>query len=133
MGQIIKNNLYIDNCGIFEYYFNFSVVVYALNGYKLSLNLFDFSPDCVFLAKHKIDFLIIDFTGLSIRITYNGYNFYYDHINVNSQIFVNYFLFLILICNLCIYNFRVELCAYSGLKIYPGHGRRVVRNDGRVY
>merc|ERR1711974_405141 len=28
---------------------------------------------------------------------------------------------------------RIELCSYSGLKIYPGHGKRMVKADGRVY
>merc|ERR1711941_197943 len=28
---------------------------------------------------------------------------------------------------------KIELCSYSGYKIYPGHGRRMVRVDGRVY
>merc|ERR1712121_81261 len=28
---------------------------------------------------------------------------------------------------------RIELCSYSGYKIYPGHGKRMVRTDGRVY
>merc|ERR1711935_1258235 len=28
---------------------------------------------------------------------------------------------------------KIELCSYSGYKIYPGHGRRMVRIDGRVY
>ena len=28
--------------------------------------------------------------------------------------------------------FRFEICNYSGYKIYPGHGRRVVRTDGKV-
>lgn len=28
--------------------------------------------------------------------------------------------------------FRLELCNYSGLKIYPGHGKRVVKVDGKV-
>merc|ERR1712002_478259 len=28
---------------------------------------------------------------------------------------------------------RIELCSYSGLKIYPGHGKRMVRTDGRTY
>merc|ERR1712121_393370 len=28
---------------------------------------------------------------------------------------------------------RIDLCSYSGYKIYPGHGKRMVRVDGRVY
>merc|ERR1719474_690082 len=28
---------------------------------------------------------------------------------------------------------RIELCSYSGIKIYPGHGKRVVKVDGRVF
>ncbi|XP_005088903.1 60S ribosomal protein L24 [Aplysia californica] len=28
---------------------------------------------------------------------------------------------------------RIELCSYSGLKIYPGHGKRMVKADGRVF
>merc|ERR1712033_150003 len=27
---------------------------------------------------------------------------------------------------------KVEVCAFSGLKIYPGHGKRVTRADGRT-
>ena len=27
---------------------------------------------------------------------------------------------------------KLETCAYSGYKIYPGHGKRVVRPDGKV-
>uniref|UniRef100_A0A667HBX0 Large ribosomal subunit protein eL24 n=1 Tax=Lynx canadensis TaxID=61383 RepID=A0A667HBX0_LYNCA len=27
---------------------------------------------------------------------------------------------------------RVELCSFSGYKIYPGHGRRYARTDGKV-
>uniref|UniRef100_A0A7E4VTX6 Large ribosomal subunit protein eL24 n=1 Tax=Panagrellus redivivus TaxID=6233 RepID=A0A7E4VTX6_PANRE len=27
---------------------------------------------------------------------------------------------------------KVETCVYSGYKIYPGHGKRVVRTDGKV-
>jgi len=28
---------------------------------------------------------------------------------------------------------KTETCYYSGLKIYPGHGKRVVRTDGRMH
>merc|ERR1711963_1064268 len=28
---------------------------------------------------------------------------------------------------------RIDLCSYSGYKIYPGHGKRMVRVNGRVY
>ncbi|CAG5134152.1 unnamed protein product [Candidula unifasciata] len=28
---------------------------------------------------------------------------------------------------------RIELCSYSGYKIYPGHGRRLVKADGRTF
>ncbi|KAK6170762.1 hypothetical protein SNE40_019074 [Patella caerulea] len=28
---------------------------------------------------------------------------------------------------------KIELCSYSGLKIYPGHGKRVVLKDGKVF
>lgn len=28
---------------------------------------------------------------------------------------------------------RTELCFYSGFRIYPGHGRRYIRSDGRQY
>lgn len=27
---------------------------------------------------------------------------------------------------------KVELCSFSGYKIYPGHGRRYARTDGKV-
>lgn len=27
---------------------------------------------------------------------------------------------------------RTELCAFSGYKIYPGHGKRLVKADGKV-
>ena len=27
---------------------------------------------------------------------------------------------------------KVEVCAFSGLKIYPGHGKRVTRADGKT-
>uniref|UniRef100_H3A5B8 Large ribosomal subunit protein eL24 n=1 Tax=Latimeria chalumnae TaxID=7897 RepID=H3A5B8_LATCH len=30
-------------------------------------------------------------------------------------------------------GFRVELCSFSGYKIYPGHGRRYARIDGKVF
>ena len=35
-------------------------------------------------------------------------------------------------CDRVKFLFRVELCAFSGLKIYPGHGKRAVKADGRV-
>merc|ERR1712141_228690 len=28
---------------------------------------------------------------------------------------------------------KIELCSYSGYKIYPGHGKRMVKTDGRVF
>ncbi|MEQ2234865.1 60S ribosomal protein L24 [Ilyodon furcidens] len=28
---------------------------------------------------------------------------------------------------------KVELCSFSGYKIYPGHGRRYARIDGKVF
>jgi large subunit ribosomal protein L24e len=28
---------------------------------------------------------------------------------------------------------RTEICFYSGFRIYPGHGRRYIRSDGRNY
>ncbi|KAK3775296.1 hypothetical protein RRG08_030965 [Elysia crispata] len=28
---------------------------------------------------------------------------------------------------------RIELCSYSGYKIYPGHGKRMVKADGRTF
>lgn len=30
------------------------------------------------------------------------------------------------------FSFRLEICNYSGYKIYPGHGKRAVRTDGKV-
>lgn len=27
--------------------------------------------------------------------------------------------------------FRLEICSYSGYKVYPGHGKRAIRADGR--
>ena len=27
---------------------------------------------------------------------------------------------------------KVEVCAFSGLKIYPGHGKRITRLDGKT-
>lgn len=31
------------------------------------------------------------------------------------------------------FRYRVELCSFSGYKIYPGHGRRYARTDGKVF
>ncbi|KFO36606.1 Zinc finger and BTB domain-containing protein 11 [Fukomys damarensis] len=31
------------------------------------------------------------------------------------------------------FHYRVELCSFSGYKIYPGHGRRYARTDGKVF
>ncbi|XP_060564710.1 large ribosomal subunit protein eL24-like [Ruditapes philippinarum] len=28
---------------------------------------------------------------------------------------------------------KIELCSFSGFKIYPGHGKKVVKTDGRVF
>merc|ERR1712018_741853 len=28
---------------------------------------------------------------------------------------------------------KVELCSFSGFKIYPGHGKRVIKTDGRAF
>ncbi|KAJ8315634.1 hypothetical protein KUTeg_007784 [Tegillarca granosa] len=28
---------------------------------------------------------------------------------------------------------KIELCSYSGYKIYPGHGKRMIKTDGRVF
>ncbi|XP_074657387.1 large ribosomal subunit protein eL24-like [Tubulanus polymorphus] len=28
---------------------------------------------------------------------------------------------------------KIELCAFSGFKIYPGHGKRMIRLDGKSY
>ncbi|KAL3881430.1 hypothetical protein ACJMK2_027872 [Sinanodonta woodiana] len=28
---------------------------------------------------------------------------------------------------------KIELCSFSGYKIYPGHGKKVVKTDGRVF
>ncbi|RWS30608.1 60S ribosomal protein L24-like protein [Leptotrombidium deliense] len=28
---------------------------------------------------------------------------------------------------------KVELCSFSGYKIYPGHGKRMVKTDGKVF
>ncbi|CAG0894080.1 unnamed protein product [Cyprideis torosa] len=28
---------------------------------------------------------------------------------------------------------KIELCAFSGYKIYPGHGKRMVKADGKVF
>uniref|UniRef100_A0A4D5R991 Large ribosomal subunit protein eL24 n=1 Tax=Scolopendra viridis TaxID=118503 RepID=A0A4D5R991_SCOVI len=28
---------------------------------------------------------------------------------------------------------KIELCSYSGYKIYPGHGKRMIKADGKVY
>jgi ribosomal protein L24E len=28
---------------------------------------------------------------------------------------------------------KIELCAFSGYKIYPGHGRTLVKVDGKTY
>merc|ERR1712058_153624 len=30
-------------------------------------------------------------------------------------------------------NMKIELCAFSGFKIYPGHGRTMVKADGKTY
>uniref|UniRef100_A0A5K3EJ96 Large ribosomal subunit protein eL24 n=1 Tax=Mesocestoides corti TaxID=53468 RepID=A0A5K3EJ96_MESCO len=29
--------------------------------------------------------------------------------------------------------FRLEVCSYSGYKVYPGHGKRAIRGDGRQF
>merc|ERR1712018_341741 len=34
---------------------------------------------------------------------------------------------------LFLFKMKVELCSFSGFKIYPGHGIRVVKQDGRAY
>jgi hypothetical protein len=31
-----------------------------------------------------------------------------------------------------LFHFRLELCSFSGYKIHPGHGRRLVRVDGTL-
>lgn len=31
-----------------------------------------------------------------------------------------------------VFLFRIGLCAYSGYKIYPGHGKTMVKTDGKV-
>nr|CAH8864348.1 unnamed protein product [Trichobilharzia regenti] len=28
---------------------------------------------------------------------------------------------------------KLEVCSYSGFKVYPGHGKRVIRTDGRSF
>ncbi|UXI21435.1 hypothetical protein NH340_JMT07378 [Sarcoptes scabiei] len=28
---------------------------------------------------------------------------------------------------------KIELCSFSGYKIYPGHGKRLVKTDGKVF
>ena len=28
---------------------------------------------------------------------------------------------------------KLELCSFSGFKIYPGHGRTMVKADGKTY
>nr|ABW23179.1 ribosomal protein rpl24 [Arenicola marina] len=28
---------------------------------------------------------------------------------------------------------KIELCSFSGYKIYPGHGKKVVKSDGRAF
>lgn len=28
---------------------------------------------------------------------------------------------------------KIELCNFSGLKIYPGHGKRMIRGDGKLF
>ena len=28
---------------------------------------------------------------------------------------------------------KIELCAFSGYKIYPGHGKRMIKTDGKVF
>nr|ABZ04236.1 ribosomal protein rpl24 [Lineus viridis] len=28
---------------------------------------------------------------------------------------------------------KIELCAFSGYKVYPGHGKKLVKIDGKVY
>ncbi|XP_064612704.1 large ribosomal subunit protein eL24-like [Liolophura sinensis] len=38
-----------------------------------------------------------------------------------------------LVLTLLFYSFRIELCSFSGYKIYPGHGKKLVRTDGRVF
>ena len=32
----------------------------------------------------------------------------------------------------CFHYSRLEVCNYSGYKIYPGHGKRFIRLDGKV-
>lgn len=28
---------------------------------------------------------------------------------------------------------KIDLCIYSGYKIYPGHGRSLIKVDGKTY
>lgn len=43
-------------------------------------------------------------------------------------------LTLLCLCFVCVVRlFRTELCHYSGFRIYPGHGRKFIRTDGRQY
>merc|ERR1711915_883642 len=34
---------------------------------------------------------------------------------------------------LLIFTMKLQLCHYSGFKIYPGHGKTMVRTDGRTF
>lgn len=39
---------------------------------------------------------------------------------------------VVLVANAYLFCFRIGLCAYSGYKIYPGHGKTMVKVDGKV-
>lgn len=59
--------------------------------------------------------------------------------NLNHRMFILYLkiniLFLITVFMwyyIVFFYFRIGLCAYSGYKIYPGHGKTMVKVDGKV-
>uniref|UniRef100_A0A8C4SM96 Large ribosomal subunit protein eL24 n=1 Tax=Erpetoichthys calabaricus TaxID=27687 RepID=A0A8C4SM96_ERPCA len=49
------------------------------------------------------------------------------------EIYISYLIHFFCFPSLFFFKCRVELCSFSGYKIYPGHGRRYARIDGKVF
>lgn len=56
------------------------------------------------------------------------------YLSVNENKNVTFHQYISLSISYAFYfSSRIELCSYSGYKIYPGHGKKMVKADGRVF
>ena len=116
-------------------YFKFYIFCFCSKSFNLISSSICFVSYCLrfsFIVSKSVEFFplslksILSLVSLQIICLWSEFNLLKESFGIFAQI-------LIYLKNYSIFEKkRTELCAFSQFKIYPGHGKRVVKSDLRV-